>query len=136
MILPSITAVARYYIDGEFKQTLSADIGIQVADKVIISHTYQPIQLPQGSVRDLGWVNILKQSTFMLLRERIATWHEIYEQEHPEKQLIWIEPEVDDVEFFLAPDFSFRPEVQQMLIQTGERAALRALERSRAQPIG
>ncbi len=123
-----VRIAGRYFIDGEFKQTLSADVGIQVADRVVISHTYQPLQLKTGSVRDLGWVNILKQSTFMVLRERIATWHEIYEREHPDKKILWIEPDVDDVEFFLAPEFSFRPEIQTMLIQTGERAALRALE--------
>lgn len=126
-----VRIAGRYFIDGEFKQTLSADVGIQVADRIIISHTYQPLQLKTGTVRDLGWVNILKQSTFMMLRERIATWHEIYEREHPEKEIFWIEPDADDLEFFLAPEFSFRPEIQKMLIQTGERAALRALETTR-----
>lgn len=123
-----------YYVDGEVKQTLSADIGIRLADTVVISHTYQPLQLKSGSVRDLGWVNILKQSLFMVFRERIDIWHSIYEQEHPDKKIIWIEPEPDDIEFFLSPDFSFRPEVQERLIACGERAAIRAFESAKVNP--
>ncbi|MBL8165058.1 MAG: patatin-like phospholipase family protein [Anaerolineae bacterium] len=118
----------QYYIDGEIKQTLSADVGIMLSDDVVISHTYQPLRLTSGSVYDMGWVNIIKQSTNMILHERINVWRRIYEQQNPGKHLIWIEPEPDDVEFFLAPEFSFRPEVQQTLIDRGEQATIKALE--------
>jgi NTE family protein len=118
----------QYYIDGEIKQTLSADVGIMLSDDVVISHTYQPLRLNNGSVYDMGWVNIIKQSTNMILHERINVWRRIYEQQNPSKHLVWIEPEPDDVEFFLAPEFSFRPEVQQTLIDRGEKAAIKALE--------
>ncbi len=119
----------KYYIDGEVKQTLSADIGVRLADRVIISHTYQPVMLPSGSsVRDLGWVNILKQSLSIIFYERINVWRKIYEQQNPGKEIIWIQPQPDDIDFFLAPEFSFRPEVQKKMIKSGEVAALRALE--------
>jgi predicted acylesterase/phospholipase RssA len=117
-----------YYIDGEVKRTLSADIGVSLADRVIMSHTYQPLFLEsKGTIKDLGWLNILKQSATMILHERIARWRESYEEHHPEKEIIWIQPEEDDMEFFLAPEFSFRPEIQKMMIQRGEQAALRAI---------
>jgi hypothetical protein len=119
----------KYYIDGEVKQTLSADIGVRLADRVIISHTYQPVMLPSGSsVRDMGWVNILKQTLSIIFCERISVWRKIYEQQNPGKEIIWIQPEPDDIDFFLAPEFSFRPEVQKKMIKSGEVAALKALE--------
>lgn len=117
----------RYYIDGEIKKTLSADIGMRLADQVVISHTYQPLHLEQGSVYDMGWVNIIKQSTSMILGERIAVWRQIYQERNPDKRIIWVQPDPDDTEFFLAPEFSFRPEVQKLLIASGERAARKAL---------
>ncbi len=118
----------RYYIDGEIKQTLSADIGVRLADRVIISHTYQPLYMNGGrTVRDLGWLNIVKQSTSIILSERIAVWRQIYQRENPDKEIIWIQPDPDDIEFFLAPDFSFRPEVQKKMIRSGEVAAMKAL---------
>jgi predicted acylesterase/phospholipase RssA len=121
----------QYYIDGEVKQTLSADIGVHLADKVIVSHTYQPLYMGgQGSIRDLGWVNILKQSTSIVLSERIAVWRHIYEQQNPDKEIIWIQPDAEDLEFFLAPEFSFRPEVQKKMIKSGEMAAKKALDRA------
>lgn len=117
-----------YYIDGEVKQTLSADIGVRLTDQVVISHTYQPLALQgKGSVRNMGWLNVLKQSTSIVFHERIAVWRHIYEQQHPEKEIIWIEPTPDDLDFFLAPEFSFRPEVQKKMIKSGENAARRAL---------
>lgn len=118
-----------YYVDGEIRQTLSADIGISLSDRVIVSHTYQPLQLPQGqSVAEMGWLNILKQSLSTVFYERIAIWRKIYEQENPDKAIIWIHPDPEDVDFFLAPEFSFRPEIQAKMIECGERAALRAFE--------
>lgn len=118
----------RYYIDGEVKQTLSMDIGLALADRIIISHTYHPVFLQDTvSVRDSGWLNILKQALQIAFYERISVWRDIYAQAYPEKQFIWIEPEEDDIRFFLAPEFSFRPEVQREMILAGERAALRAL---------
>ena len=120
-----------YYIDGEIRQTLSADIGVELADKVIISHTYQPLHISGGgSVRDMGWLNILKQSTSILFYERIQTWREIYRRQNPDTEIIWIQPEPDDIDFFQTPEFSFRPEVQKRIIKSGEVAALKALEAS------
>ncbi len=121
----------QYYVDGEIMKTLSADIGLALADKVIISHTYQPLYLSNGgSVRDMGWVNILKQTTAMVLRERIEIWRELYKEWYPDKEIIYIQPEPDDIEFFLAPEFSFRPEVQKKMIASGEIAALKALDKT------
>src|SRR5690606_25630297 len=42
----------KYYIDGEVRQTLSMDIGLALADRVIVSHTYHPLYLPKGSIHD------------------------------------------------------------------------------------
>ncbi len=117
----------RYYIDGEVRQTLSMDIGLALADRVIISHTYHPLYLPSGSIHDMGWFNITKQALHIALYERIASWRDIYAAQYPDKQVIWIEPDPDDEAFFLAPEFSFRPEVQKLMVECGERAALKAL---------
>lgn len=120
----------RYFIDGEVKRTLSADVGIQLADRIIMSHTYQPLfSNGGGSVRDLGWVNILRQSATMILQERIERWREAFEQSDQQKEIIWVHPDPDDREFFTAPDFSFKREIQEQLIASGERAAQHALSR-------
>jgi len=123
-----------YYVDGEIKQTLSVDLGLALADRVIISHTYQPLYRENGqSVRDMGWLAILKQSLHVMLNERIEVWRDIYEHEYTDKHFIWIHPDPDDTAFFLAPEFSFRPEIQKLIIQSGEAAALKALEKAAAQ---
>lgn len=116
-----------YYVDGEIQQTLSADIGVRLADQVIVSHTYQPLHLKTGSVRDLGWMNVIKQSTSVILGERIEIWRQIYQRQNPDKDILWIQPDPEDLDFFLAPDFSFRPEVQKQLIRSGEHAVELAL---------
>lgn len=121
----------KYYIDGEIKQSLSMDIGVALSDRVIVSHTYQPFMHEDGkSVRDMGWLNIVKQSIQIILYERIAVWRDIYEHQYPEKEIIWIQPDPEDMDFFLAPEFSFRPEVQKYIIRSGEIAAEKALERA------
>lgn len=127
----------RYYIDGEVRQTLSMDIGLALADRIICSHTYHPLYMTSGdSVRDEGWYNIVKQAVHIALYERILGWREVYEGQFPEKEMIWIEPDPEDREFFLAPEFSFRPEFQRKLVECGERAAQRALEKFAKTPAG
>ncbi|MCU0513241.1 MAG: patatin-like phospholipase family protein [Anaerolineae bacterium] len=120
----------KYYIDGEVKRSLSMDVGIALADRVVVSHTYQPLLQTTGrSIHDMGWLNIFKQSIHMVLHERIAIWRDLYAQEYPTKEVVWIEPDPEDMDFFLAPEFSFRPEVQKLIIRSGELAARQALER-------
>lgn len=123
----------KYYIDGEIKRSLSMDIGLALSDRVIVSHTYQPLHRESGiSVGEMGWLSIFKQSIHLILRERITIWRDIYEHQYPDKQVLWIEPDPEDVEFFLAPEFSFRPEIQKLLIERGEIAATKALEAAAA----
>ncbi|HRE46725.1 MAG TPA: patatin-like phospholipase family protein [Aggregatilineales bacterium] len=118
----------RNYIDGEIKQTLSADIGVRLADRVIISYTYQPLHLEgETSIRDMGWLNVVRQATNIAFHERISIWRTLYEQQNPHKQLIWIHPDPDDIAIFKAPDFAFSPDIQRKLIDAGEIAALKAL---------
>lgn len=118
----------KYYVDGEIKRTLSSDIGVSLADKVIISHTYQPFYAQNGgSVRDMGWLNVLRQSFVTVFHERINRWQEYYEKNNTTKQIIWIKPDEDDIDFFLAPEFSFSPEVQRKIIKCGEKAAIKVM---------
>lgn len=119
-----------YYVDGEIKRTLSADIGVRLANRVIMSHTYQPLYLNgSATVRNMGWLNILRQSVITVLHERINRWREYFEEQETDTEIIWIHPEPDDVEFFQAPEFSFRPDVQQKLIKTGEIAAKKVMDK-------
>jgi hypothetical protein len=107
------------------------DIGLALADRIIISHTYQPLYLKENAtVRDMGWLNILKQALNITFYERIAVWRDIYAAQYPDKEIIWVEPDPTDEEFFLTPEFTFRPEAHKLLIQRGERAALNALNRN------
>jgi hypothetical protein len=104
------------------------DIGLALADRIVISHTYRPLFLPAPkTIRNAGWFNIAKQAVHISLYERIAVWRDIYHEQYPDKETIWIEPDEEDIEFFLAPEFSFRTEIQKKLIQCGEKAALKAL---------
>lgn len=123
----------KYYYDGEVKRTLSADIGISLADRIIVSHPYQPLYLgEQGrSVNDLGWFNILKQTLHTVMHERIDRWRRLMETERPDKEILWIHPDPDDEDFFLAPEFTFDPVIQRQIMRTGECAAHKALNRQR-----
>ena len=118
----------KYYIDGEVKRTVSSDIGVNLADRVIISHTYQPLYLNgSGSVRDMGWYNIVKQTVSMVLYERIQRQCVILREHYAHKEVLWIQPDPEDVEFFLAPEFTFDTVMQQKIMKSGERAARKAL---------
>lgn len=118
----------KYYIDGEVKRTVSSDLGVNLADRVIISHTYQPLYLNgSGSVRDMGWYNIVKQSVSMVLYERIQRQSMILREHFAHKEVLWIQPDPEDVEFFLAPEFTFDTVMQQKIMKSGERAARKAL---------
>jgi NTE family protein len=120
----------RHYVDGEIKRTLSADIGMSLADRVIVSHTYQPLNLPENqTLVDKGWLSVVKQSAYIVFHERIRVWERIYRERYPDKEIICIQPEHDDEVFFDAPQFSFRPEVQKALIHSGEMAARHTLDR-------
>jgi hypothetical protein len=79
----------------------------------------------------MGWLNIVKQALHIALYERIAAWRDIYREQYPDKEVIWIEPDLEDEEFFLAPEFSFRAEVQKKIIQSGEEAARKALSQAK-----
>jgi len=119
----------RYYIDGEIKQTLSVDIGAALADRIIVSHTYQPLYRNDGSsLNDMGWLTIFKQAIHIVFHERIRVWRELYENTYPDKEFIWIHPDSDDAEMFFAPEFSFRREVQHHILQSGETAARKVLQ--------
>lgn len=119
----------RNYIDGEVKHTLSVDLALQLADTVIVSHTYQPYAPAphQTSIRELGWVNVMRQSLSIALYERIRVWRQLYAEQYPDKRVIWISPDANDRDFFLAPEFSFDLNVQKQMISCGEIAALKAL---------
>lgn len=125
----------RYYVDGEVKRTLSADIGAQLADTVIISHTWQPLILPdyRHSISEMGWWNVFKQSMYIVFHERIRVWEHIYQEQNPDKTLIFIRPDPDDEIFFRAPQFSFRPDVLKQIMKSGEMAARHALEAAGAE---
>ncbi len=120
----------QYYIDGEVKRTVSSDLGVNMADRVIISHTYQPLYLNgSGSVRDMGWYNIVKQTVSMVLFERIQRQCMILREQYAHKEVLWIQPDPEDVEFFRAPEFTFDTVMQQKIMKSGERAARKALAR-------
>lgn len=120
----------RHYVDGEIKRTLSADIGMSLADRVIVSHTYQPLSLPEEqTIVDKGWLSVVKQSAYIVFHERIRVWERIYRERYPDKEIICIQPDPDDEVFFDSPQFSFRPEVQKALIHSGEMAARHTLDR-------
>jgi len=129
-VFDPVTIKGRHYVDGEIKRTLSADIGMSLADRVIVSHTYQPLHLPDDhTITDKGWLSVLKQSAYIVFHERIRVWERIYQERYPEKEIICIQPAPDDEVFFDAPQFSFRPEVQKALIHSGEMAARHTLDR-------
>lgn len=125
----------RYYIDGEIKRTLSADIGLHLADTLVVSHTYQPLtRTGNRTIKDLGWWSITKQALYIVFYERIRVWEQRYRELYPEKTIICIAPDADDEVFFRAPQFSFRKEVQESLIASGERAAIHALDKYNLTP--
>lgn len=130
-IFEPVKIKGRYYVDGEVKRTLSADVGARLADTIIISHTYQPItRADNRTVKDLGWVSVIKQAGYIIFYERIKIWEQHYRQQYPNKNIIIITPDPQDETFFQLPQFSFKRDVQDRLIACGELAAKKALEQA------
>jgi NTE family protein len=93
----------RYYIDGEIKRTLSADLAIERgADVVIISNVYTPRITPRGerSVAHRGAMEIGRQAVNILLHEKSLRGLDLYDRIYPNARIIFLEAEIGHLGFF------------------------------------
>lgn len=115
----------RYYIDGEFKRTISADVAIEHgADVVIISLLYSPVttQPISKSTAEKGAIPLLQQAVNILLYEKALRGIELYAYKYPKTQIILIEPDVGEFSFF-------KPGNYEILFQRGYKKARQELTR-------
>jgi len=93
----------RYYVDGEIKRTLSADIAIERgADVLVISNVYTPWVTPRGerSIAHRGAMEIGRQSINILLHEKSLRGLDLYDRIYPNARIIFLEAEIGHMGFF------------------------------------
>ncbi len=115
----------RYYVDGEFKRTVSADVAIEHgADIVIVSLLYSPVtsQPISKSMAEKGALPLLQQAINILFYEKALRGIELYAYKYPKKHIILIEPDVGELSFF-------RPGNYETLFQRGYKKARQELTR-------
>jgi NTE family protein len=92
-----------YYIDGEVKRTLSADIAIERgADVLIISNVYNPHITPKGerSMAHRGAFQVGRQAINILLHEKSLRGLDLYDRIYPNARIISISPDIGHIGFF------------------------------------
>lgn len=115
----------RYYIDGEFKRTISADVAIEHgADIVIISLLYSPVtsQPISKSMAEKGALPLIQQAINILFYEKALRGIELYSYKYPKAQIILIEPDVGELSFI-------KPGNYEILFQRGYKKARQELTR-------
>lgn len=93
----------RYYIDGEIKRTMSADIAIERgADVLVVSNVYMPRQTPRGerSVAHQGAMKIGRQAVNILLHEKSLRGLDLYDRIYPNARIIFLEADIGHLGFF------------------------------------
>ena len=93
----------RYYIDGEIKRTMSADIAIERgADVLVVSNVYTPRQTPRGerSIAHRGPMEIGRQAMNILLHEKSLRGLDLYDRIYPNARIIFLEADIGHLGFF------------------------------------
>lgn len=93
----------RYYVDGEIKRTLSADLAIERgADVLVISNVYTPAITPRGerSIAHRGAMEIGRQAVNILLHEKSLRGLDLYDRIYPNARIIFLEAEIGHMGFF------------------------------------
>jgi NTE family protein len=92
-----------YYIDGEIKRTLSADIAIERgADVLVISNVYTPRVTPRGerSIAHRGPLQVGRQAVNILLHEKSLRGLDLYDRIYPNARILFLEAEIGHLGFF------------------------------------
>lgn len=122
---------SRYYLDGEIKRTLSADLAVAAgANVVIISNVYRP-EARSGSARSIaesGPVGVLRQSLSIVLSEKERRGVELLEKTYPRVVFLDIAPDIGEFDYLSTWN-------ARSLVLRGYRSALRTLTEAREQGI-
>jgi NTE family protein len=93
----------RYFVDGEVKRTMSADIAIERgADVLVISNVYSPTITRPGerSMAHRGALEVGGQSLNILLHEKSLRGLDLYDRIYPNARIISIEPDIGRLGYF------------------------------------
>ena len=121
----------RFYLDGEVKRTLSADLAVAAgANVVIISNVYRPeIRKPnERSLARSGPFGIVRQSLNIVLSEKERRGVELLSKTYPRVVFLDISPDIGEFGYFNRYD-------ARSLILRGYRTALRVLTEAKEQGV-
>lgn len=138
--LPGLYRPARIadhdYVDGGVKKTAHINLAIQHgADLVICINPIVPIHNHSGGplgghLADKGVTYVLDQALRIMLHGRMQYGMERYEVEHPEVDILLIEPMRDDMRMFSYN--IMRYSARQVVAEHGYRSAVSSLRKNRA----
>lgn len=115
-------------VDGEFKKTFSMDIAFHHGARTIFaSNVYVPYRTlsGRGKLHRSGMLNILRQSLYILMEEKIYMGIDIYRRDYPDVDIYMIESDNRD---FLVEVFDLYRAKE--LIESGREKCLQVLSQA------
>lgn len=142
-LFPPVSIGGRHYVDGALKKTMHASVALDDGvDLLLCLNPLVPFDIglrrdgsgvPVPRVFEGGLPAVLSQTFRTLIHSRMELGMKHYEKVYPGSDIVLLEPDRADAEFYLASTFSYRQ--RRRLAENAYQQTLAAL-RERRQEIG
>lgn len=116
-LFPPVHIDGRHYVDGALKKTLHASVALDegvdllLCVNPLVPYHASPEATHQGRIPALveGGLPVVMSQTFRsMIHSRLELGFKHYERDHPDTDIVLIEPDQRDAELFFANTFSYR----------------------------
>jgi NTE family protein len=116
-LFPPVNIEGRHYVDGALKKTLHASVALEEGlDLLLCLNPLVPFHAdPKARQRQRipslvegGLPTVMSQTFRSMIHSRLALGFKHYEQAYPDTDIMLLEPDQRDAEFFFANTFSYR----------------------------
>ncbi|MCG2584418.1 patatin-like phospholipase family protein [Massilia sp. TS11] len=111
-LFPPVEIGGHYYVDGALRKTLHASIALEAgADLVLCVNPIVPYNALKhhapGALARAGLLGVLSQTLRSILHSRVEIGMHNYRKTYPERDIILLQPSMDDAELFFTNIFSY-----------------------------
>jgi NTE family protein len=124
-LFPPVEIDDHYFVDGALKKTLHASVALDEGMDLVIclnplvpfdALNARPAVMQRGLPKEKQWIprivqgglpGVLSQTFRSMIHSRLEMGMKAYERQYPQTDIVLIEPDARDPEFFLANTFSY-----------------------------
>jgi NTE family protein len=124
-LFPPVEIDDHYFVDGALKKTLHASVALDEGIDLVIclnplvpfdALNARPAVMQRGLPKEKQWIprivqgglpGVLSQTFRSMIHSRLEMGMKAYERQYPQTDIVLIEPDARDPEFFLANTFSY-----------------------------